>query len=92
MKNKISRDFIGYGQYPPHVEWPGGARLALTFVVNYEAGGEKSVIYGDDGPETYGEFASYGAPPKRDLAIESVFEYRHAWPSGDSLDYLRSLD
>ena len=75
MKNKISRDFIGYGQYPPHVKWPGGARLALTFVVNYEAGGEKSVIYGDDGPETYGEFASYGAPPKRDLAIESVFEY-----------------
>jgi len=75
MKSKISRDFIGYGQHPPHVEWPRSARLALTFVVNYEAGGERSVIYGDDGPETYGEFASYGAPPRRDLGIESVFEY-----------------
>lgn len=43
--------------------------------MNYEAGGERSPIYGDEGPETYGEFASYGPPPKRDLGIESVFEY-----------------
>jgi allantoinase len=71
----VPRDFVGYGKNPPKVEWPGGARLALTFVVNYEAGGERSVIYGDQGPETYGEFASYGPPPKRDLGIESVFEY-----------------
>jgi peptidoglycan/xylan/chitin deacetylase (PgdA/CDA1 family) len=75
MKSKIARDFIGYGQNPPRVDWPRHARLALTFVVNYEAGGERSVIYGDDGPETYGEFASYGTPPKRDLGIESIFEY-----------------
>lgn len=72
---QISRDLIGYGKTPPRVVWPRAARLALTFVINYEAGGERSVIYGDDGPETYGEFASYGTPPKRDLGIESVFEY-----------------
>jgi len=69
------RDFVGYGRNPPKVKWPGGARLALTIAVNYEAGGERSVVNGDSGPETYGEFASYGTPPKRDLGIESVFEY-----------------
>jgi peptidoglycan/xylan/chitin deacetylase (PgdA/CDA1 family) len=75
MRGWVPRDFVGYGRTPPKVRWPEEARLALTFVVNYEAGGERSVIYGDDGPETYGEFASYGPPPKRDLGIESVFEY-----------------
>lgn len=74
-KPAMERDFVGYGKNPPRVRWPEGSRLALTFVVNYEAGGERSVIYGDQGPETYGEFASYGQPPKRDLGIESVFEY-----------------
>jgi hypothetical protein len=62
-----ARDFVGYGNDVPRVEWPEGARLALTFAVNYEAGGERSVIYGDEGPETYGEFASYGTPPRRGL-------------------------
>jgi peptidoglycan/xylan/chitin deacetylase (PgdA/CDA1 family) len=70
-----ARDFVGYGKDVPKVKWPGGARLALTFAVNYEAGGERSVVNGDTGPETYGEFPSYGAPPRRDLGIESVFEY-----------------
>jgi len=71
----IRRDLVGYGQQAPRVQWPGEARLALNIVVNYEAGSERSPIYGDSGPETYGEFAAYGAPPKRDLGIESVFEY-----------------
>ena len=71
----MERDFVGYGKDPPPVKWPHESRLVLTFAVNYEAGGERSVIYGDDGPETYGEFASYGPAPKRDLGIESVFEY-----------------
>ena len=70
-----SRDFIGYGRNVPKVKWPGGARLALTVAVNYEAGGERAVCFGDAGPETFGEFPSYGTPPKRDLAIESIFEY-----------------
>jgi peptidoglycan/xylan/chitin deacetylase (PgdA/CDA1 family) len=69
------RDFVGYGKAVPKVRWPNGARLAVTFAINYEAGGERSVAFGDQGPETFGEFPSYGTPPKRDLAIESIFEY-----------------
>lgn len=34
------RDLIGYGQNPPHAQWPGGARIAVQFVLNYEEGGE----------------------------------------------------
>jgi allantoinase len=71
----LPRDFIGYGKSPPKVQWPRKARLAITFAINYEAGAERSVAFGDQGPETFGEFPSYGAPPKRDLCIESIFEY-----------------
>jgi peptidoglycan/xylan/chitin deacetylase (PgdA/CDA1 family) len=71
----LPRDFIGYGNNPPKVQWPKNAKLALTFAINYEAGGERSVAFGDQGAETFGEFPSYGAPPKRDLCIESIFEY-----------------
>lgn len=71
----LARDFIGYGKKVPKVRWPKGARLALTFAINYEAGGERSVTFGDEGPEMFGEFPMYGTPPKRDLAIESIFEY-----------------
>jgi peptidoglycan/xylan/chitin deacetylase (PgdA/CDA1 family) len=70
-----SRDFLGYGKALPRVRWPNGARLAVTFAINYEAGGERSVAFGDQGPETFGEFPAYGTPAKRDLAIESIFEY-----------------
>jgi peptidoglycan/xylan/chitin deacetylase (PgdA/CDA1 family) len=71
----LSRDFIGYGKNVPKVEWPNSARLALTFAVNYEAGGERAIGFGDAGAETFGEFPAYGTPPKRDLTIESIFEY-----------------
>jgi len=71
----VKRDFIGYGQHPPNVKWPNGKRLAVQIVLNYEAGGERTVVAGDEGPETFGEFASYGVPPKRDMTIESIFEY-----------------
>ncbi len=71
----MPRDFVGYGKEPMKVRWPKGCRLALTFAINYEAGGERSVAFGDDGAETFGEFPAYGTPPKRDLAIESIFEY-----------------
>jgi len=71
----LNRDFIGYGKTIPRVRWPKGARLALTFAINYEAGAERSVPFGDQGAETYGEFPAYVTPPKRDLAIESIFEY-----------------
>jgi len=69
------RDFIGYSNKPPKVKWPRNARLALTIAVNYEAAGERSVLTGDETGESYGEFPAYGAPPKRDLAMDSLFEY-----------------
>jgi len=71
----LPRDFVGYGKAVPEVRWPKNARVALTFAINYEAGGERSVAFGDEGPETFGEFPAYGSPPKRDLAMESIFEY-----------------
>ncbi len=71
----LPRDFIGYGDNPPKVKWPSGKKLTLQVAVNYEAGGERSVVSGDEGPETFGEFPAYGTPPKRDMTMESVFEY-----------------
>ena len=52
----LDREFVGYGKAIPKVEWPKGAKLALTFAINYEAGAERSLAFGDHGPETYGKF------------------------------------
>lgn len=71
------RDMIGYGANPPDPKWPGGARLALNFVVNYEEGGENSVLHGDPQSETYlSEIVGVGAlQGERSLTIESIYEY-----------------
>ena len=45
------RDLEGYGEQPPHANWPDGARLALQIVLNYEEGGESCVLHGDDASE-----------------------------------------
>jgi len=47
------RDLIGYGAKPPKVKWPGGARVALNFVLNYEEGGESSILHGDKASEAF---------------------------------------
>ncbi len=47
------RDLTGYAGHPPTVSWPGGAKLALSFVLNYEEGAENSVLHGDAGAETF---------------------------------------
>lgn len=47
----MSRDIVGYGEKPPKVTWPGNARLALNFVINYEEGGENCVLDGDRASE-----------------------------------------
>jgi putative urate catabolism protein len=71
------RDFVGYGDNPPNPSWPGGARLAVNFVLNYEEGSEYSVPDGDGRSEaSLTEVGAYD--PKingRDLAAESMFEY-----------------
>ena len=48
MTDPYPRDFYGYGPNPPDPKWPGGARLALEFAINFEAGGERSILHGDD--------------------------------------------
>ena len=47
------RDLVGYGATPPDAQWPGGARVAVQFVVNYEEGAENSVLNGDAGSEAF---------------------------------------
>lgn len=71
------RDFVGYGGQPPDVTWPGGARLAVNFVLNYEEGAEYAFAEGDDRSDTgLTEVAQARVPAgRRDLAAESMFEY-----------------
>ena len=71
------RDLVGYGASPPDPRWPGGARLALSFVLNYEEGGERSVLEGDPESESF-LHEVVGAPPtvgRRNLNTESMFEF-----------------
>ena len=70
------RDLVGYGRTPPHAQWPGGARLALSLVVNYEEGGENSVLHDDPASETFlNEIVGGAAYPMRHMSAESVYEY-----------------
>lgn len=71
------RDFVGYGPNPPDPRWPGGARLAVNFVLNYEEGSEYSFDNGDGRSETTLTDAGMGPTgvEGRDLAAESFFEY-----------------
>ena len=55
MSEEYPRDMVGYGANPPHPQWPGGARVAVQFVVNYEEGGENCILHGDP-PESSPKF------------------------------------
>jgi putative urate catabolism protein len=71
------RDLVGYGATPPDARWPGGARLAVSFVLNYEEGGERTPLEGDPESEAY-LHEVVGAPStvgRRNLNTESMFEY-----------------
>lgn len=70
------RDLAGYGRNPPHAQWPGGARVALQFVLNYEEGGENNVLHGDPASETFlSEIIGAAAFPARHMSMESLYEY-----------------
>jgi allantoinase len=70
------RDLVGYGRNPPHAQWPGGARLALQFVLNYEEGAENNVLHGDPASETFlSEIVGAAAFPARHMSMESLYEY-----------------
>lgn len=71
------RDMIGYGKAPVDPKWPGGARLALQVVLNYEEGGENTILHGDPASEAFlSEIV--GAVPlegRRNLNMESIYEF-----------------
>jgi allantoinase len=70
------RDLIGYGRTPPHAQWPGGARIAVQFVLNYEEGAENNVLHGDKASETFlSEIIGAPAYEARHMSMESIYEY-----------------
>ncbi|WP_299569111.1 allantoinase PuuE [uncultured Williamsia sp.] len=70
------RDMIGYGPTPPDPQWPGGARIAVQFVLNYEEGAENNPLHGDPASETFlSEMIGAQAFPNRHMSMESLYEY-----------------
>ena len=76
-RNLYPRDLVGYGRSPPDPRWPGGARVAVQFVINYEEGGERNILHGDATSEAFLSDV-LGAQPwlgQRHMNVESMFEY-----------------
>jgi allantoinase len=70
------RDLVGYGRKVPHAQWPNRAKIAVQFVLNYEEGGENSVLHGDAASETFlSELITAQPFPDRHMTIESMYEY-----------------
>jgi putative urate catabolism protein len=71
------RDLLGYGRAAPDPRWPGGARVAVQFVVNFEEGGENCILHGDDGSEAFltDVLGAKPWPGQRHMNVESMFEY-----------------
>lgn len=77
MNNEYDRNLIGYGQFPPDPKWPGKARIAVSFVLNYEEGGERCILHGDKESEAFLS-EMIGTPPLagvRHMSMESLYEY-----------------
>ena len=77
MTAAYARDMIGYGATPPKANWPGGARVAVQFVMNYEEGGENCILHGDAASESFLS-DMIGTPPlqgQRHMSMESLYEY-----------------
>lgn len=71
-----ARDLVGYGAHPPEARWPGGAKVAVQFVINYEEGAENSVLNGDAGSEAFlSDMVGAASHPARAMAMESLYEY-----------------
>jgi putative urate catabolism protein len=76
MSAPYPRDLVGYGRDPPFADWPGRARVAVQFVLNYEEGGENCVLHGDAGSEQFlSELVGAAAFPARHMSMESIYEY-----------------
>ncbi|WP_282349876.1 allantoinase PuuE [Pseudomonas sp. PS01301] len=77
MSLDYPRDLIGYGDQPPHPHWPGNARIAVSFVLNYEEGGERNVLHGDSESEAFLSemVAAQPLQGQRNMSMESLYEY-----------------
>ena len=77
MQGSYPRDMIGYGGKPPHAKWPGGARVAVQVVINYEEGGENNILHGDKASEAFLSEIVGAAPwpGQRHMNMESIYEY-----------------
>ncbi|MDM7968277.1 MAG: allantoinase PuuE [Paracoccaceae bacterium] len=75
--NRYPRNMIGYGAHPPLAQWPGGAKVAVQFVVNYEEGGENAILHGDAASEAFLSDIAGAAPwpGMRHWNMESIYEY-----------------
>ena len=75
--NRYPRDMHGYGQTPPDPRWPGGAKVAVQIVINYEEGGENAILHGDAASEAFlSEIVGAAAwPGQRHWNMESIYEY-----------------
>jgi allantoinase len=76
MNGPYPRDLVGHGANPPLADWPGGARIAVQFVLNYEEGAESSVLDGDALSERFlSEIIGAESYPARHMSMESIYEY-----------------
>ena len=77
MTTPYPRNMIGYGATPPDAQWPGGARIAVQFVINYEEGGENAIFHGDNAAEAFLTewIGAQPVPGMRNMNMESLFEY-----------------
>ena len=77
MNAEYPRDLVGYADNPPHPRWPGNARIALSFVLNYEEGGERCLLHGDQESEAFLSemVAAQPLPGVRNMSMESLYEY-----------------
>ncbi|MDO6729364.1 allantoinase PuuE [Marinovum sp. 2_MG-2023] len=75
--NRYPRDMIGYGPRAPEAQWPGNAKVAVQFVLNYEEGGENNVLHGDAASEAFLSDIPGAAmwPGQRHWNMESIYEY-----------------
>jgi OHCU decarboxylase len=74
---RYPRDFHGHGPTPPAAQWPGGARVAISLVLNYEEGGENNILHGDGGSEAFLSDIAGAAPwpGQRHWNMESLYDY-----------------
>ncbi|MEY4982842.1 MAG: hypothetical protein RIR62_1108 [Pseudomonadota bacterium] len=75
--NRYPRDFRGHGPNPPDAKWPGGAKIAVSVVLNYEEGGENSLLHGDAQSEAFLSDIAGAAPwpGMRHWNMESIYDY-----------------